>query len=335
MPGAPMGDASIPVMSANGGARGDLGAVVVTHNNAELALACVRSLGASVAAANRIVVVNSASDVCEDEVRELRSCARVVCNTSPVGYGENVNRGIEHLPASVDIVLVLNDDIVMDAEGIEHLAQEIRLRPDVAITGPRIIDPEGGGQASEFIFPSPWSEAAGFAILPSRINVKLGGRISRVAPAGVCHEVDWVLGAAFAMRRSAAEEVGGFDTRFFLYSEETDLCRRLHVRGWRIRSCGSTTAIHLGSSSTGDRRYAVMIGQSRGQYINLHWSLGARLAWLVSLPICYAWNLLYVLVRVLLAPRSARAKAALFLGHHRARPRVRLFPRIAPRTKVQ
>ena len=43
------------------------------------------------------------------------------------------------------------------------------------------------------------------------------------------------MAAALLVRREALDEVGTFDEDFFIYSEETDLCRRLRAAGWRTQ----------------------------------------------------------------------------------------------------
>jgi GT2 family glycosyltransferase len=61
--------------------------------------------------------------------------------------------------------------------------------------------------------------------------------------------VDRVLGAAFLMRRSLFEAIGGFDERFFLYSEEEDLCLRVNLSGYQVVFNPDAAVIHLGGRS--------------------------------------------------------------------------------------
>ena len=63
------------------------------------------------------------------------------------------------------------------------------------------------------------------------------------------NESGFVIGACFLVRRAAFEELGGFDTRFWLYGEETDLCRRALGAGWRVELASELVADHVGGAS--------------------------------------------------------------------------------------
>ena len=64
-------------------------------------------------------------------------------------------------------------------------------------------------------------------------------------------EVDWVSGACMVVRREAMQAVGGFDKRFFLYWEDTDLCRRIWDAGWKVIYYPQAKVIHsVGKSSS-------------------------------------------------------------------------------------
>src|SRR6185503_12146807 len=62
--------------------------------------------------------------------------------------------------------------------------------------------------------------------------------------------VDWIDGACLILRRSALDETGNFDERFFMYSEDEDLCFRLRQRGWLVCFCGAGSAFHHGAASS-------------------------------------------------------------------------------------
>jgi GT2 family glycosyltransferase len=81
--------------------------------------------------------------------------------------------------------------------------------------------------------------------------------------------VECVKGAALLVRRTAFEEVGGFDERFFLYAEESDLCARLSERGWTILFEPAARVVHRGGVSAGDALFG-QVNASLATYVARH-----------------------------------------------------------------
>ena len=81
---------------------------------------------------------------------------------------------------------------------------------------------------------------------------------------------DWLSGACVLLRRAALEEVGGLDEGFFLYSEETDLFRRLRDRGWRTRYEPDAVAYHRGYGSAPREAVTPILARSRVRYARKH-----------------------------------------------------------------
>jgi GT2 family glycosyltransferase len=84
--------------------------------------------------------------------------------------------------------------------------------------------------------------------------------------------VPWVLGAALALRRAAFEPAGGFDERFVMYFEETDLSRRLADAGWETHFVPAGPVMHVGGASTEQvsARMAVHFYESMSRYYRHH-----------------------------------------------------------------
>src|SRR6202044_333309 len=78
-----------------------------------------------------------------------------------------------------------------------------------------------------------------------------------VTPAG------WISGSCFLARRSALEELGGFDEAYFMYLEDTDLCWRAHDAGWGVGFAGTAEGTHLQGVMTARHPYRMMAAHPR------------------------------------------------------------------------
>ncbi|MEM9191714.1 MAG: glycosyltransferase family 2 protein [Myxococcota bacterium] len=193
----------------------------------------------------------SLSARCEEEdwgprVRVVRSP-----KNGGFGFGNNVGLrdglGREHPP---EYFYILNSDAFVDEGAIEALVTYLDEHPWVGITGSYIHGPEGDPHVTAFRFPSLQSEIES--------TVRIGALTSvfqdAVVPLGQIdrtQKVDWLAGASMMIRADVLREVGLFDETFFLYFEETDLCRRAALAGWPTVYVRESSVTHIGSVSTG------------------------------------------------------------------------------------
>src|SRR5262249_11131009 len=149
-------------------------------------------------------------------------------------------------------VLLLNSDTLLAPGALAALAQYLDAHPRAAIAGPRLRNADGSLQPSCHPFLGTMQSfleksvvARALARLPVVRDHYLLVNSSHAAP----RVVPWVLGAALAIRRSAFDQVGGFDESFFLYAEEVDLCYRLKAAGWEVHFAPVTDVVHVGGAS--------------------------------------------------------------------------------------
>jgi GT2 family glycosyltransferase len=252
----------------------DVSISLVNTSSRELLLACLDSLHAvdrTSVDAEIVVLDNASEDGSAEAVRELHPEVRVIAQAHRAGFGANHNTVIR--ATSGRYVYVLNEDTTSADWGLERMVAHLDANPRVAALGPRLEYPDGRLQDSAWRFPSPGVAALGLLSL-GRVAIKQSvGSETR--------DVDWAMGAALLLRREALDEVGLFDEGFFIYSEETDLCRRLAGAGWRTQYFPSVTVVHHESQfSAGipERRINEM-WRSRHRYWRKHHSpAGARLA---------------------------------------------------------
>jgi GT2 family glycosyltransferase len=300
----------------NGARLTDTGAVIVTHARADLARACAERVLETIDPRLLVVVVNDPGNAGEPELEWLdANVGCLMCNRSPRGYGANVNQGVSRLRDRCGYYVVLNDDVQPEHGTIAALRAAFEDDPAVAVVAPRLVDAEGLPQQVAYRFPSLVSELVSALILPARVQRPLWRRFIE----GTGDSNTWFVGAALLIRGEAFDDVSGFDERFFLYSEETDLLYRLRARGWSARQCDDAVAVHLGAGSTADGNCRRLIGVSRSKFIRKHWPRRERVVLAALLPLAYAWNSLYVLARIVVAPRSFRAKLSLWAAHWESR----------------
>jgi N-acetylglucosaminyl-diphospho-decaprenol L-rhamnosyltransferase len=296
-----------------------VGVVVVTHRNANLAADAVRCVATEIPLEHRVVVVN-APDLCDqDDLAALGDLVgRLICNRDPVGYGANLNQGVRALPDVVAAALLLNDDAFVQPGALAGLVRCVG--GDVGLVGGLVRDAQRRAVPSAFRFPSVASELVSLTLLPEPFRTRLAHRCVLSVASDVSAPVDWVLGAAMLVRLDAFDGVSGFDERFFLYSEETDLARRLSLAGWRCVLEPRAEVVHLGESSTQSLRYRAMVREARGLYVRIHWSQWERITFEILLAGVLSWNLGYVLVRAMLRRGTLRENIALWRTYAASRP---------------
>jgi GT2 family glycosyltransferase len=181
----------------------------------------------------------------------------VIAASSNGGYGAGNNIAIRRALTSDDppeYIYVLNSDAFPAQHAITHLMAYLDHHPQVGIVGSYLYGADGQPQTSAFRFPSIGSE------FEDTIRLGVISRLLKnyIVPLGVpecTRQVDWVVGASMMLRRRVIEDVGLFDETFFLYFEETELCRRALLAGWSTVHVRESTVMHIGSATTGMARW--------------------------------------------------------------------------------
>jgi hypothetical protein len=233
------------------------------HETVESALAVFRTTPGT-----EIVVVDNASgDSIGGRLATVVPSARLVTESSNRGYGAACNRGARE--TTRPNLLFLNSDSVARPGAVEALLGVLEKDDRAAVVGPRLENPDGTLQPSILRLPTlgrVFFESSGLAFLSGG---RLRGHSATREDHSRAQEVEAVKGAALLVRRTAFEEVGGFDERFFLYAEESDLCARLRRRGWRILFEPSARVVHRGGASGGDALFG-QLHDSLAAYVVRH-----------------------------------------------------------------
>lgn len=252
-----------------------IGVAVISYNTRELLRSCLASAVAD-GAVEVVVADNGSTDGSIEMVRAEFPQAVLLVDRSNPGYGGASNAAIAACRA--EYVLLLNSDTVLRPGALASLRRYLDDHPRAAIVGPRLLNPDGTLQSSIHQFPSPVFILYNYSwVGPFLGKIPLLRRLHR---ASGLHDrvrvVNWVMGAALAIRKPAFDAVGGFDRSFFMYYEEVDLSYRLHLAGWETHFAPVTEVTHVGGASTSRERarmYAQQIAAAI-QYAQRHHSEG-------------------------------------------------------------
>ncbi len=268
---------------------------VVNTNGREHLLACLDAIERTRpdAIKSEVLVLDNASDDGSAEAVEGRPGVRLIALERRTGKSENDSTLLRE--ARGRYCLLLNEDAELRDGAPEALLAALEADPRAAAAGAQLLTSAGEPTACAWRLPDiGWALAAAVFLHEPYAVESTGDRV---------REVGWVQSSAMLVRREAASEVGFFDPDFFVYSDETDFCKRLHDAGWRILFVPAARAVHhdqLGTDPEGMRRRIVEFHRGRELYLRKHTGALTRLAWRV----CWTWA--YVL----------RAAAALALPRH-------------------
>ena len=224
-------------------------AVIVSFNTRALTLRCLGDLYADLgdATAEVFVVDNGSADDSVAAVRAGFPGVVVIEVGHNAGFGAANNLAMAR--ATGECVLLLNTDAFVRPGTVAALVGYLRGHSRTAVVGPRLVNADGSLQRSCYKFPGPGRAFCEHTLLTAAFpNHRLVGD-HRAWPHDVEREVDFVIGACMLVRRSAIEQVGGFDEQFFMYSEETDWCRRFRDAGWATAFTPAAEVVHLNGGS--------------------------------------------------------------------------------------
>jgi GT2 family glycosyltransferase len=205
-----------------------------------------------------------------------------VVDSENKGFAHANNRGAETCTARY--VLFLNPDTEIVDGTFGELAAALDARPDVGMAGVKQLTGDGTLWPTIRYFPSV-RRALGEAMASERWTRRgrwAGERELDLSVYETEVECDWTSGSFMFCRREALLSAGLLDERFFIYSEEPDLCLRMKRAGWATRHLPTMTIVH--HAGKGGLR-PKMIAQdvfTRRQYAHKHLVAPHRAAYLAA-----------------------------------------------------
>jgi GT2 family glycosyltransferase len=290
---------------------------VVTWNTRDVTVPALRSLidEQDDCTIRLLVHDNGSTDGTVEAIARAVPEAEVEAGGVNLGFGAGMNHLIAR--GRAPWFFALNSDAWPRPGALRRLVEEAERQPRAAAVAPRLERPDGSLEFSTHPFPSI-RIAALTAVGADRwmsheraVELLLEGYWAH----DVARPVDWAIGAALLMRRSALDQIGGFDPRFFMYAEDVEWCWRAAQAGWQIHFEPEAVVCHVGNASGavayGRRRTIAYLRNTHRFYRGAHGPVSA----LAYRLLCLAGSArLYVAARA----RRDRSAASFWADHVRA-----------------
>lgn len=231
---------------------------IVVHRNDVYLENCIQSITQQTTTPHHIVVTLNTGWT--DRLRQIRAAypeIEFVVNASPRGFAANHNAVLRR--AQTDYAAILNDDILLHEDALDQMVRFLAQHPDVALVGPRLLNPDGSIQISTYSDPQlvrSLYRVSGLAGLTSqrsllrRLFLQAGGgkrlRLESLNYNADTRDVPIIKGAVMVVRRAAWEQVGLMDEATEFYGEEADWHWRIRQAGWRIVFYPAARVTHYG-----------------------------------------------------------------------------------------
>jgi len=184
-----------------------------------------------------IVVDNASTDGSPEIIKKKYPNVVLIRNSKNLGYTMGNNIGIKK--ATGEIIILLNNDTYVDENFIIEIVKHME-RPDVGIVGALLLYPSNVIQSCgcKEKFLGFWE------CLGAGLTLEEGKQICKDGM-----EVDYVSGAALAIKREALEKIGMLDSHFFAYMEDVDWCYRARKAGFKVIVASNAVVYHYESAS--------------------------------------------------------------------------------------
>jgi GT2 family glycosyltransferase len=230
--------------------------VTVNYNSTEKVIRLVKSIQREYSKHKIIIVDNASSDGAQKKLKAIESDnIKCIFNCTNLGYGKANNIGVAQANTSL-IALINPDTELIPGKDAHQFFSSALENKKTGIIAPKIIYPDGTLQPN---FSNRYSTISLFTaqllflgtifrairkwpairwLAESIAHLIIGNAAKeytrRFTLSDQPQDCLWVSGACIGIRKDVYHEIGGFDERFFLYSEDEDLCRRARSKGYKI-----------------------------------------------------------------------------------------------------
>ncbi|MCK4614324.1 MAG: glycosyltransferase family 2 protein [Thermoplasmata archaeon] len=191
-----------------------------------------------------VVVDNGSEDGSVDHLKEkLGDKIHIVANGKNLGYADGFNSGINYvMEREANYILILNNDTKIDKNALTELVKTAESDPKIGFVS---------GKVYHFNKPNVIQTVGKLTDPITLVGAHVGANEMDEGQYDEIRDYDFIDDVFLLVRWEVIEKVGGYDSNFFLYFEETDWCARVRRAGYRIVFAPAAKIWHKGSMSSG------------------------------------------------------------------------------------
>jgi GT2 family glycosyltransferase len=253
----------------------DISISIVNYNSFDYLLDCLRSISdhSELLDIEILITDNASESFDSSSIYQIFPDAIITCNKDNMGfaYAQNQNYKL----SSGHYFLLLNPDTLITESSLNSMVDILRRFDSVAVVSPNLFTSDGKNIVTVKSLPTIRS-----AFL-ELVEIKRILRFFHKKTDASClcdeksfREVDCVDGAAFMVKTHIYDFLGGLDSKFFMYFEEVDFCKRLKKIGMKMYFLPAVSLYHMyGRSTVGTAIRQTVYYLSYYQYFRKHYGI--------------------------------------------------------------
>jgi len=240
----------------------ELSIIITKYKNPEMLRVCIDSIKKNISLYDYEIIVADSETEEETEMmmREDYPEIKYIPSKENIGFEGTVKNG--YGKSKGKYILILNHDIIAKKNSIEKILDYMKSNSDVGLCGPKLLNFNESMQPSCFRFYTPLTIIYRRTFLGrlSFAKKRLDEFLMKDFDHKSTKEVDWLMGSALMTKRSAIQKVGLMDSRFRLYFEDVDWCRRFWEGGYKVIYYPDAKMYHYhGRGSAGKNMFKALI----------------------------------------------------------------------------
>ncbi len=263
-----------------------LSVLIVSWNCRQMLANCLDSLRDELSLYRHEIVVvdNASSDGTAEMIRRDYPDVVFIESGANLGFATGNNIGLPVLKGKY--IFLINPDVVVARGCFSRMLQYLEKHTEIGMMGPQIVGADGGIQRSCMREPTLWNQFCRALALDrfAKRSRTFAGYLMGDFQHDVIREVEILNGCFWLLRREALDQVGLFDSRFWMYGEDLDWCHRFRAAGWKIVFFPQAQAVHYGAGSSKQASLACYVQMQRADlqyWRKYHGSLSSWVYWML------------------------------------------------------